>query len=75
MLRERFNAAAQWDEADHTPWFYYYRDQMREWIFWTDKRAFKDRYELAGDNKVFSICSWDLGDEDPTVWDAIPARR
>jgi spore germination protein YaaH len=75
VLRERFHGVPQWDEVDHTPWFYYYRDQMREWIFWTDKHAFKDRYELAGSDKVFSICSWDLGDEDPSIWDAIPARR
>ena len=75
MLRQRFHGAPQWDDVDHTPWFYYYRDQMREWIFWTDKRAFKDRYELARDEKLFSICSWDLGDEDPSIWEAVPSHR
>ncbi len=74
-LRERFAAQVQWDEADHTPWFYYYRDQMREWIFWTDRRAFQDRYDLARTEKLIGICSWDLGDEDPSIWDAIPLRR
>ena len=75
LLRERFAPQVQWDESDHTPWFYYYRDQMREWVFWTDKRAFSDRYLLATKNKLGGICSWDLGDEDPTIWDAMPNRK
>jgi spore germination protein YaaH len=48
---------------------------MREWFFYTDERAFMDRYELAKQAGVEGVCSWVLGEEDPAIWAAIPARR
>jgi spore germination protein YaaH len=75
LLHDTYNAKTQWDDVDHTPWFWFYRDQMREYVYYTDKRAFADRYQLAKENGIEGICSWDLGDEDPGVWDAVPAKR
>ena len=75
FLRESYNGKLQWDDDDHTPWFYFTRDQTREWVFYTDKRAFMDRYELAKQRGLQGVCSWVLGDEDPAIWDAIPAKR
>jgi spore germination protein YaaH len=74
-LRDTYGGKEQWDEVDHTPWFWFYRDQMREWVFYTNERAFKDRYVLAKDNGLAGICSWDLGDEDPSVWNALPVIK
>jgi spore germination protein YaaH len=74
-LRDTYGGKEQWDADDHTPWFYFYRDQMREWVFYTNERAFHDRYELAKENGLESICSWVLGQEDPGIWAAIPAKR
>ena len=45
--RSDWNGKIQWDDEDHSAWFYFYRDQMREWIFYTDLHTFKDRYELV----------------------------
>lgn len=75
FLRSSYNGKLQWDDDDHTPWFYITRDQTREWIFYTDKRAFMDRYELAKQHGLQGVCSWVLGYEDPAIWDAIPAKR
>jgi spore germination protein YaaH len=75
FLRSSYNGKLQWDEDDHTPWFYFTRDQTREWVFYTDKRAFMDRYELAKQRGLQGVCSWVLGNEDPAIWDAIPAKR
>ena len=75
FLRTSYNGKLQWDDEDHTPWFYFTRDQTREWVFYTDKRAFMDRYELAKLRGLQGVCSWVLGDEDPAIWDAIPAKR
>jgi spore germination protein YaaH len=75
FLRENYNGKLQWDEDDHAPWFYFTRDDTREWVFYTDKRAFMDRYDLAKQRGLQSVCSWVLGDEDPAIWDAIPAKR
>lgn len=75
LLHETFGGKLQWDEEDHTPWFWFYHDQMREWVFYTDKRAFMDRYELAKQAGVQGTCAWVLGEEDPEIWAAIPAKR
>jgi spore germination protein YaaH len=75
FLRSSFNGKLQWDDDDHTPWFYFTRDQLREWVFYTDRHAFVDRYELAKQRGLQGVCSWVLGDEDPAIWDAIPAKR
>ena len=78
-LRETYGGATggkeQWDEDDHTPWFYIYRDQMREWFFYTNKRAFNDRYQLAKKNDLAGICMWVLGEEDPAVWETLPSHK
>jgi spore germination protein YaaH len=74
-LRNTYGGKEQWDEDDHTPWFYFYRDQMREWVFYTNERAFHDRYVLAKQNGLESVCSWVLGQEDPGIWAAIPDKR
>ena len=47
QLAEAYNGKIQWDAEDHSAYFYFYRDQMREWIFFTDLHTFKDRYELV----------------------------
>ena len=74
-LRDTYGGKEQWDEQDHSPWFYFYRDQMREWIFYTDKRAFGDRYALAKQNGLAGVCSWVLGEEDPAIWSVLPVRK
>ena len=74
-LRDTYGGKTQWDEEEHTPWFYITRDQMREWFFYTDKRAFMDRYDLAKRDEIEGVCAWVLGEEDPSIWAAIPSKR
>jgi spore germination protein YaaH len=45
---------------------------MREWVFYTNKRAFNDRYLLARENHLAGICAWVLGNEDPEIWSTLP---
>jgi spore germination protein YaaH len=71
-LRDTYGGKDQWDDLDHTPYFWFYRDQMREWIFYTNQRAFMDRYNLAQQSGIQGICSWVLGEEDPAIWAALP---
>ena len=75
LLAKTYKAPVQWDAADRTAWFYFYRDQMREWIFFTDLRTFRERYQLAQDRGLEGFCSWVLGNEDPAIWDFLPQRR
>jgi spore germination protein YaaH len=72
QLIAAYGGHPQWDADDHTAFVYFYRDQMREWIFYTDLRTFKDRYQLVEDRKLQGFCSWVLGEEDPAIWTLLP---
>jgi spore germination protein YaaH len=75
QLATAYNGKIQWDEADHSAYFWFYRDQMREWIFFTDLHTFKDRYELVQKNGLQGFCSWVLGEEDPEIWKFLPRHQ
>jgi spore germination protein YaaH len=72
MLRKSYGGVDQWDPVDHSNWFYFYRDQTREWVFDTSKRSFEDRYNLAKENHLEGVCAWVLGQEDPAIWTILP---
>jgi spore germination protein YaaH len=73
-LARAYGGKVQWDPVDHVSWFYFYRDQMREWIFFTDSHTFSDRYALVKQHNLQGFCSWVLGNEDNGIWDALPAH-
>ncbi|MFP5228823.1 MAG: glycosyl hydrolase family 18 protein [Acidobacteriota bacterium] len=75
QLAHDWQGKIQWDDEDRTAWFYFYRDQMREWVFFTDLRTFRERYELAQQNGLEGFCSWVLGQEDPSIWTFLPKRE
>lgn len=75
LLAKTYSATVQWDPVDRSVFFYFYRDQMREWIFFTDARTFRERYQLVQDRGLQGFCSWVLGTEDPAIWDLLPTRH
>lgn len=75
LLAREYNVTPQWDPHDHDSWFYIDRDHAREWVFYTDARAFEDRYKLAQDRGIQGFCAWVLGDEDPAIWNLLPNRK
>lgn len=75
LLAQEYKGVPQWDALDHTAWFYFYRDQMREWIFYTDAHTFEDRYKLVQQRGLEGFCSWVLGTEDPDIWKLLPDRQ
>ena len=75
QLIAQFQPDIQWDAADRSAFFYFYRDATREWVFYTDRRTFQERYDLAAAAGLQGFCSWVLGQEDPAIWDALPERR
>ena len=74
-LAKAYNGHPEWDETDRTAWLYFYRDDEREWIFYTDVRTFKERYTLVKERGLRGFASWVLGTEDPGIWDLLPAHR
>jgi spore germination protein YaaH len=74
QLIDTYHPQVQWDPQDRTAWFYFYRDQMREWVFYTDARTFRERFQLVVERGLEGFCSWVLGEEDPAIWDLLPAH-
>lgn len=75
LLAKSYDGKVQWDADDRASFFFFYRNQMREWIFFTDLRTFKERYQLVQQQGLQGFCSWVLGSEDPAIWDFLPTRH
>jgi spore germination protein YaaH len=75
QLAQDWNGKVQWDAEDHSAFFWFYRDQEREWVFFTDLRTFRERYELTEQNGLEGFCSWVLGQEDPEIWEFLPRHK
>jgi spore germination protein YaaH len=75
QLSTAYSGRIQWDETERTAFVYFTRDQLREWIFFTDQRTFKERYQLAADRHIEGFCSWALGTEDESIWALLPDRK
>jgi spore germination protein YaaH len=69
-----YHPHVEWDAADRVAWFYFYRDDNREWVFYTDKRGFQERLNLVRDRGLQGFCSWVLGTEDPEIWSLLPSH-
>ena len=74
-LAKQMDTAPLWDEREHAPWFFFYRDGMREWVFYNDARAFRARWDLARGKQLHGFSAWVLGAEDPAIWDLLPNAR
>lgn len=75
LLARSYGAKVQWDPADQASWFYFYRDDMREWVFFTTARSFEARYNLVKQHGLEGFCSWVLGTEDPAIWKLLPSHN
>jgi spore germination protein YaaH len=72
---ESYHPRVEWDASDRVAWFYFYQDDTREWVFYTDKRGFQERLNLVQEHGLEGFCSWVLGAEDPAIWDLLPTHR
>lgn len=71
-LAAQYQLTPTWDDRDRAPWFWFYRDGLREYVFYNDARSFRERYSLARSRGLHSFSSWVLGAEDPAVWKELP---
>ncbi len=74
-LAKAYGGKIEWDTIDRTAWTYFYRDDMREWIFFTDERTFRERYDLVRERGLQGFCSWVLGQEDSSIWNVLPSHK
>lgn len=74
-LAKAYGGHPEWDSTDKSAWLYFYRDDEREWIFFTDARTFRERYALVKDRKLYGFASWVLGTEDAGIWELLPSHK
>jgi spore germination protein YaaH len=74
MVRQ-YAIQLQWDPVDQESWFFFYRDQLREWAFVPDARSFKVRLALMKENGLAGFSAWVLGSEDPGIWNELPVVK
>ncbi len=74
-LARTYGGHVEWDPVDRSSWFFFYRDDLREWIFFTDAHTFRERYALVKDRGLQGFCSWVLGTEDAGIWDLLPSHK
>lgn len=70
-----YHPQVQWDAVDRVSWFYFYRDDTRDWVFYTDKRGFQERLNIVREKGLQGFCSWVLGTEDPELWTLLPPHK
>jgi spore germination protein YaaH len=70
-----YHPRLEWDSVDRAAWFYFYKDDNREWVFYTDKHGFQERLNLVRDYKLQGFCSWVLGTEDPAIWTLLASHK
>ena len=61
-----------WEDSEKAPWYFYYVDGEREYVFFNDARSFEARYNLARHSGLHSFSAWVLGAEDPGIWKILP---
>jgi len=74
-LAHTYGGHVEWDPVDRSSWLFFYRDDLREWIFFTDARTFRERYALVKDRGLQGFCSWVLGEEDAAIWELLPSHK
>jgi spore germination protein YaaH len=74
-LVQRNGAHLQWNDQAQVPFAYFSRGGTWEWIFLENARSFRAKLALAKRLHLRGISVWVLGNEDPAIWNALPAVR
>jgi spore germination protein YaaH len=74
-LAKTYHGRFAWDADDRAASMVFYRDNVREWVFYTDGRTFGERYQLVRRQQLAGFASWVLGSEDPAIWKLLPSRK
>ncbi len=74
-LAAQMKVTPQWDTQERAPWFFFYRDGVREYVFYNNAQSFRERYSLARQSGLHSFSAWVLGAEDPEIWNDLPVVR
>ncbi len=74
-LARTYHGHFDWDAHDRSASMFFYRDNVREWIFYSDSRTFDERYTLVKQRGLAGFAAWVLGSEDPGIWKLLPSHE
>ncbi len=70
-LKEQYQAEVQWDQLDKAPWFSFYFEGVRQYVFFEDARSFRYKLGLMNEFDLHGFSAWRIGSEDPAIWEAL----
>jgi spore germination protein YaaH len=73
-VAERNGASLTWDAEQGTTWGHFAVGGTWEWVFLEDVRAFQAKVALQAERRLRGVSAWVLGQEDPRIWETLPAR-
>lgn len=74
-IMESAGGKQEWHERDKMYYSVFERDEIYEHIYFEDVRSFTARLELVKKYGLRGISCWRLGQEDPAIFKALPARK
>lgn len=74
-LIERAGGTIQWDDVQKSSFGVAPVGGVNTWVFLSDARSFAAQTALIPQYKLRGFSAWVLGQEDPRIWDALPARH
>jgi spore germination protein YaaH len=70
-LLQKNKIKPHWDEQDQLNYAMYIHHWLKEYIFIEDRDSFKAKLSLAKKYKLHGISVFDVGNEDPRIWDVV----
>jgi spore germination protein YaaH len=70
-LLQKNHANLQWDTNDKVHYAMYSHDWLNEYIFAEDVMSLKAKMDLASQYHLRGVSVFDLGSEDPGIWDGL----
>lgn len=74
-LIERSGGTIQWDDVQKSSFGVAPVGGVNTWVFLSDARSFAAQTALIPQYRLRGFSAWVLGQEDPRIWDALPARH
>jgi spore germination protein len=74
-LAKKYHTKLRWDNSAKINFAMYQRSWLYEYIFAEDARSFKAKLALAKKYKLHSISVFNLGNEDPRIWNVLKKRE
>ncbi len=73
-LLKKYRANLVWDDTNKVNFTMYEHNWLNEYIFVEDAKSFQAKLDLAKKYHLRGISVFDLGTEDPHIWDALAQK-